>query len=397
MKKNLLKIISCLSICLILSFIIGFFITSIVNNQTNYYQCNFTYQGEKDLTKIVNVDYLSQIKETDEKKYGSININKLVKKNDFKITKQDNQNYVLVTKAKYYDNFFYISKNQVATRAKTFVKLSLTNYINQDEQIIFCDKDNIVTLKKFFSPYLGGSFSMIFGLFVGITLICYFKNKNYPEIEDNIELFHTPFHRAYWKKPLEVFKDTKKLVTLAMLFSILLVSKLFSLPSGFGNLGIGLAYIFLAIIGLVYGPYVSIIIGALSDIIGYFINPQQGMFYFGYTIQAILASLTYALCFYKTRISFGKVFLSRLIVNLLLNVILGSYLQCRIFVMAGSLKNPAFWETFKNYALLFSLPKNLVYLFPQSLVLFLVFKGIIPVLTRFKLIDERIKDSIRLI
>ena len=97
------------------------------------------------------------------------------------------------------------------------------------------------------------------------------------------------------------------MVSLAMIFSLLLVSKFFILPSGFGNLGIGFGFIFLSIIGLMYGPTTGLIIGALSDIIGYFITPQTGPFNFGFTIQAALAAFTYGLTFYKTKLSFSKI------------------------------------------------------------------------------------------
>lgn len=395
-KSYIIKLVSIISLSLILSFLLGFFITSIVNRENSYYQCQFTYDGNKDLSQIINVEYLNSIKQTDENKYKSVDVKSLVSKKDISISYENNI-YTINTKSKYYENFFYISKNQVGTRAKTFIKLALTNFIDENETIAFLDSENIVKLMGNYSPYLGGVYGLCGGVFISIILLCFVKNKKRIDIEDNVTLFHTPFHLEYWKHPFEVFKDTRRLVMLAMLFSLLLVSKLFSLPSGFGNLGISLAYIFLAIIGLLYGPYLSLIIGCLSDIIGYFITPHQSVFYLGYTLQAALAVFTYSLCFYKTRITFGKVLLSRLIVNMLLNVVLGSYLQCRLFVMSNSLNNELFWTTFKTYALAYSLPKNIVYLIPQSLILFLVFKGVIPILSQFKLIDERVKDNITII
>ena len=395
-KKLIFKVIMIFIISLITSFLFGYFITSCVNYENSYYQVSFTYDGEKNLENIVDKEYLESIKETDENKYGSINIDKLINKKHFSIEKENNI-YIIKTKTKYYDNFFFLSKKVVGTRAKTFIKLALTNFVEDPSLLAFSNPNDIVELKNNFSPYLGGGISTIGGVLIAILLISYLKNHREEDIEDNKTLFHTPFHKAFWKNIFVVFKDTKKMVVLAMLFAILLVSKFFSLPSGFGNLGIGLAYIFLAIIGLIYGPGVSLLIGALSDIIGYFITPQQGPFYLGYTLQACLASFTYGLLFYKTRITFSKVLLSRIIVNMLLNVLLGSYLQCKLFTMSGSLNNDAFWATFKAYATLYSLPKNLIYLLPQSIVLFLVLKGVIPILSRFNLIDERISKNVHLI
>ena len=395
-KQSIFKIIFILVFSFLLSFLSGYLVTSLVNQNHSYYQVNFVYEGNQDLSKIVDKEYLQGIKSLDQKKYASIDINKLIDKQDFTLTK-DNNNYTLETKCHYYDNFFFVSQKTMGTRAKTFIKLALTNYVDNQKEIIFEDSKNIVTLQNHFDPYIGGSIALGFGLIIASLLVAYLiKNKDEEDIEDNETLFHTPFHKGYWKESLGVFKDTKKLVTLAMLFSLLLVSKLFHLPSGFGNLGIGLAYLFLGIIALIYGPLVSLIIGFLSDTLGFFITGQS-FYYFGYTIQAMLASLTYALCFYKTKVTFTKVLSARLIVNLLLNVVFGSYLQCRIFVMGGTLTNEAFLETFKAYMLLFSLPKNLIYLLPQSIVLYLIFKLVIPILVRFNLVDSKLKNHVTII
>lgn len=393
-KSLIYKIICVTLLSFLLTFLSGYLITSFINQENSYYQVNFVYEGDKDLENIISKEYLQSIKDNHEK-YNGINVDKLIDNNHFKLT-HDDDNYTIITKTKYYEDFFFASKQSVGTRAKTFIRDALTTYV-EDEVIIFENPSDIVELKNHFSPYLGGTIGLGFGAILSVIFISLIRNKNEENIEDNISLFKTPFHKEYWKGSLSVFKDTKKMVTLAMLFALLLVSKLFSLPSGFGNLGIGLAYIFLAIIGLIYGPIVSLIIGVLSDILGYFITPQQGVFYLGYTIQACLASVTYAFCFYKTKLSFSKVLLSRLIVNLLLNVALGSLLQCRIFVLSGTTTNETFFATFKAYALLYSLPKNLIYLLPQSIVLYLILKGVVPILTRFKYLDERIKDHMGLI
>ena len=45
-------------------------------------------------------------------------------------------------------------------------------------------------------------------------------------------------------------------------------------------------------------------------------------------------------------------------------------------------------ELYSSYVLLMTLPKNLLYLLPQSLLLYYVIKGVLPVLERFKLIEK---------
>ena len=126
----------------------------------------------------------------------------------------------------------------------------------------------------------------------------------------------------------------------------------------------------------------------MSDVLGHFLFNKYGdPFYFGYTIQAMLTGLVYALCFYKTKISFSRCFIARGIVNLLLNVIWGS-------ICFGDLMGYNA-EVTKSYALLISLPKNIIYLLPQSLLLYLFFKFISPVLYRNKYISKAVYENIK--
>ena len=68
----------------------------------------------------------------------------------------------------------------------------------------------------------------------------------------------------------------------------------------------------------------GVIIGFCSDMIGYFLFQSSFKIFFGYTLNAMLAGFTYGLCFYKRRITFTKCLYARLVVNLIINVCLGS-------------------------------------------------------------------------
>jgi len=52
-------------------------------------------------------------------------------------------------------------------------------------------------------------------------------------------------------------------------------------------------------------------------------------------------------------------------------------------------------EVVKNYALIMELPKNILYLVPQSILLFLFLKFISPVLYRNKYINKMIYENIK--
>ena len=52
------------------------------------------------------------------------------------------------------------------------------------------------------------------------------------------------------------------------------------------------------------------------------------------------------------------------------------------------------YETIKMYALIIALPKNLIYLIPQSILLFVFLKFVIPILYRSKYISRSVKESV---
>ena len=215
------------------------------------------------------------------------------------------------------------------------------------------------------------------------------RKENIIEYDDN-NIFKNPISKSYWKESILFLSTTKKMVTLAMIFGMMMVCKMFSLPSGFSNLGLSLTFLFFSLIGLIYGPVAGLTMGFFSDVLGYFLFDKSGMtFYFGYTLQAMLAGLIYGLFLYKGRITFVKCFGSRLVVNLLLNVVLGS-------IFFGDIMNYDL-ETIKAYALIIELPKNMIYLLPQSILLFMFLKFISPILYRNKYISKTIYENIGII
>lgn len=235
---------------------------------------------------------------------------------------------------------------------------------------------------------IAGAIGLGVGLIFGIAFCLLFIGKYDMEVVheyDNDEIYRTPFHLSYFKKSLEAFKNVKSLVTIALLLGLVIISKFLRIPSGFSDLGIGFGYLFLAIACMMYGPIPSLLIGALSDVIGYLVMPE-GTFFIGYTFQAMLACFTYGMCFYKTHITFSRVLLARVIVNFVCNVIIGSF--CRAFVYGLSR------DAMYAYMIGISLPKNLVYLLPQSLLLYFVLKAVTVPMSAMNLINPKIAENI---
>ena len=91
---------------------------------------------------------------------------------------------------------------------------------------------------------------------------------------------------------------------------------------------------------------------------------------------------------YKKRITLMNCITARVVVNLFVNVGLGSIWWKTIYNLN--------WEAYQTYVLLTSLPKNVLYLLPQSILLYLLFKAIAKPLSSFGLIDERISENVKL-
>ena len=143
-----------------------------------------------------------------------------------------------------------------------------------------------------------------------------------------------------------------------MLFALMLICKLISLPSGFGNLGISFTYLFFAIISMIYGPIYGAVVGIFSDIIGFFIDSNGGMFNLGYTLQASLTGFIYGLCLFKRKFPFKNALVSRVFVNMLINTIMGSFLFIFVMYFDPSMTGKEYMSLVKSYMTLLVLPKN---------------------------------------
>lgn len=234
--------------------------------------------------------------------------------------------------------------------------------------------------------------ALIFGV-VGLILILFsiildyfLNNRKIHDIKyDNKTIFRTPFHKEYWRLSFKGINKVRDVAFLAILVAMITISHKIIMPSGFASLSIGLTYLFLAIVCIMYGPIIAIFIGIYSDIVGFYISPQ-GSFNFLYTINSILACFTYAIFFYRTKISFFKVLLARLFINLFVNAFLGSIWYS---LMVGNS-----WAQTKIYMFTIAYPKNIAYLVPQSIVLFLVLKAVSPILYSNKFISQEVLDNI---
>ncbi len=220
-----------------------------------------------------------------------------------------------------------------------------------------------------------------------IPFIIHYHNKEV-SYDGNI-IFKSFFSKKYWSLASLELKKIKNIVMISILLALSVSSKLITLPSGFGDLGISFSYIFIAIGAMLYGPLAGLLMGFLADNIEFLVYPSAYPYFIGYTISSMLTGLICGLFFYRTKITFFKTFLSRLIINLFINAILGT-------VWMGIIADYTSFSMYLSRFLLIALPKNLVYLIPQSIVLYAVFKASAKVFVRANMLPLEIKDSISL-
>lgn len=403
MKKQIKVLIFTYIISIIVSFILGFFITNTINNERGIYVSTFSYVGDKnlDFNSIINEDFLNSVKENHPGlSIDKINVNKMLEKEDFSINQNEDKSYTITTKIKYYETSFLSKSSKILNRSETFIKYALIDFTQDKDSIVYRD-NKIGQIENTFSTWIGGLIGMGCGLLITTVIIIILPKKTVQNdnisLIDNEEIFSSPFHKKYWRLSIKELKTTKSIVVLAMLFALYMISRFISVPSGFGNLGLNFGILIQAIICTIYGSVVSLGVGLFGDVIGHFIKPSGYGFHFGYTIQAMLACLTYALCLYRTKITFSKVLLSRIVINLLLNVVYGSYLMMTLFLQGGSITPEGLLEGYKVYALMYSLPKNIVYLLPQSILIFIIIKTLAPALERMNLLPKNTSKSISII
>ena len=139
-----------------------------------------------------------------------------------------------------------------------------------------------------------------------------------------MQLFKTPFSRAYWQYAV---RDAKKLRTLV--FSALMVAacvalaRLDSLPV-VNNIKVTWGFLARALCALVGGPVNALLFGVVEDTVGYLMQPggASGGYNPFYILTTVLGVFTYALFFYRAEVTVLRVFLAKLATNLQ-NVFLG--------------------------------------------------------------------------
>lgn len=371
-------------VLIIMFFSMGFFVTEFVYNNFNAYYA-YSFETVEDVNYLISEEFFVQsMSILDEKEIAYADIDYVDMLDKSKLNVYEDY-YELLVRKSFFPDILRVSNgtvNQSFDRCSKYLNLIFSN----------ASVNNIdIKLVGYCNPFIiGGIFTIIAIVgFAVLGVFAYKKNKAYVDISDNDRIFNHPFHKKYWKSTKSFFKNVKSVCTISILFAFMMICKLIPIPSGFGSLGLGFTYLIFSVITLIYGPLCGIVIGAMSDILGFFLFNGTGIFFFGYTLDAMLAGFTYGICFYKTKITFTKCLTARIFVNLFINVFLGSIWWSIIYDLN--------FDQMITYMTITSIPKNIIYLIPQSVLLFLVIKALVKPISRFGLIEVEIADNISLI
>ena len=175
----------------------------------------------------------------------------------------------------------------------------------------------------------------------------------------------SPFSAAYWRESVKALKNVRVLALMALLIAVSIVISGFYVPVA-QNLRVYFTFIATSVAGWIGGPLTALVYGFVSDILGFVIHPSGG-FFPGYTLSSMLGALLYALFFFRAKISIPRIFLCKLSVNLLVNILLGS-------VWSAVLYSKGYYYYFVN-----SIVKNLLLLPLETVIMAVIIGAMLPV------------------
>ncbi len=174
------------------------------------------------------------------------------------------------------------------------------------------------------------------------------------------------FKQSYWKSAISNTKNIRMLSLCALLIALQIAIASFYIPVA-ENLRIYGTFFIVSLYSAIAGPIMALSCAFIADTLGFILHPQ-GAYFFGYTVSAMLGSLIYALFLYRQKITLFKLFLSKLLVNIFINAVLGSLWTSMLF-------SKGFYFYFS-----LSITKNLILLPLEVVLLYFVFKTINPYL-----------------
>lgn len=186
---------------------------------------------------------------------------------------------------------------------------------------------------------------------------------------------------SYWQQAASELKNLRKLMFAALICALTIVVGFFYITVG-ENLRVYFTFFFKAVGCAVYGPVLGIIAAIVTDTLNFFLFPT-GPYFPGYVLSECVSSLIFSFFLYRRKITVTKVFLSKFLVNMIVNVTMGS-LWSKILYGQGYL-----------FYLAKSLLKNTLLLPMEVIALSALFALLIPSFSRFGLLPKHEKEDLR--
>lgn len=188
-------------------------------------------------------------------------------------------------------------------------------------------------------------------------------------------IFKTPFSREYWRTAAADFKKPRTLVFSAlMVAACVALSYLRSVPV-VNNISVSWGFLARSLCALVCGPVNAIVFGVVEDTVSYLMNPSGGYNPY-YILTTVIGVVTYALFFYRAKVTVARIILAKLATNIQ-NVFLGGL-------------GTYLWYSTKGYWVIVgaSAVKNAIMLPVQVVMLVVLFAALLPVLCRMGLLPR---------
>lgn len=189
-------------------------------------------------------------------------------------------------------------------------------------------------------------------------------------------LYPHPFFKAYWADAFAELKDTRMIVTAALLIALRVAMKGLAIPLA-PNLKINTAFFVNALGAMIYGPVVAAVAAAISDTLGCIIFPQ-GVYFFPFIFIEIAGSVIFALFLYRAKVTVIRLALSRFCIDFFVNIVLNMPIMAMYYdVVLGQSYT---WLQLPTIA------KNLC-MFPVEAILLVMFMSVmLPIVYRLRLV-----------
>ena len=158
-------------------------------------------------------------------------------------------------------------------------------------------------------------------------------------------------------------KSVKNLCIISLLLALRVCLDFLTLPLS-DLCYVSFLFIVVGFVGGMFGPFVATLFGGIGDILSYVVHPM-GVYFFGFTVSAMVAGLIYGLILYKNRFNAFRIVFAQVVVDMIINVLINT-------LWISILYGVGFWELLVSVRI----PKNLITI-PLNVCLFVLFSPLI--------------------